>query len=73
MRPIVKAVSNGGHLTIKLNEAIEFPSDMLNQLNTKKEELIVMQVAPENDKPTPFSDSDRGKLPDLVSWEALSA
>lgn len=46
---------------------------MLNQLNTKKEELIVMQVAPENDKPTPFSDSDRGKLPDLVSWEALSA
>jgi len=59
-------------LTIKLNEAVEFPGDMLSQLNTKKEEMIVMQVNPEKAIPEPIPTTGRENLLDIVKWEALS-
>ena len=30
IRPIVKSITNGGKLTIKLNEAVEFPDDIVS-------------------------------------------
>lgn len=54
IRPIVKSVNNGGKLTVKLNQAVEFPDDMVSQLNTLKEALIVMQVVTEGSLPEPI-------------------
>ena len=58
-------------MVIKLNEAVEFPADFVDQLNSKKEELVVMQIVRRGTLPEPIPKTERSKLPDLVDWEAL--
>ena len=70
IRPIVKSINNGGLLAIKLNHAVEFPDDMIDQLNTKKEALVVMQVVSEGSLPEPLPAKERSDLQDVVDWEA---
>jgi len=40
----VKTVTNGGKLTIAFNSELEFPDDIVDQLNDKQEEFIVLQL-----------------------------
>ena len=54
VRPAVKSVTNGGKLTIKFDQAIELPNDMVNQLNANKESFVFMQVKKEGVRPEPI-------------------
>ena len=48
-RPIVSHLTNSGKLTVKLEHPVEFPDDIVEQLNTYKEAMIVMQVIREDE------------------------
>ena len=49
VRPHVKSVTNGGKLTITFDEPLEFPSDIVEKLNTDKETHIALQLVRYNE------------------------
>jgi len=54
VRPHIKEINNGGKLFINLDKEVEFPDDMVEQLNANKDTYVLMQLIPEGESPEPL-------------------